>query len=775
MSIPTLTLGLIPSPDVPADIVDQIKDVLISDLEKYIDRNVNWRIEVEVDPLTGTAEEVNTVIDKASVLKSEHDWDYAVSLTDLPTFFKHKVATADVSFQRNVGLLSLPAFGAFPLKKRIRKALIFVIDLLYDNKQTTEIEEEPSHLTSRFLFTKVERVETKEHQTMDARFVMQSTILGWLRILSGMTFANRPWKALGSFKKILALAFATGTYISIFTTPWQLSVAYSPFRLFTLMLASIIGMVAWLTFSHKLWERPSSKGQSKYRKLYNITTITTLTSIAIIIYIVLFLIMLFSISLFVPLNLFKSWAEVNPDDSIYPLVRLAWLVSSLGVLAGAVGSTVEKHEKVRNITYSYRQLNRRHQIEQERSHSISEKASTPDWIAKEHKRTNEKKKTPQTTTIGLIAAPELADELSRDLIKRLPRFFAEYISRDIYWEIEKVVDPLTGGAEVAEEIFRKADYYREKKDWDYIISLTDLPIFNGKDIVMVDIEEETGTGLVSIPAFGWRPVFKRVEKAIVQTVQQMMQISKDPRIHEESIPADKTSVKGSKLLRKQFPVSTIRKIQAKLEKTGHTHTRYLVVPRLNGNIRLLSGMTFANNPFKLMPSLTSVIAIAFATGSFGMIFTTMWELSYLFSNFRLMGVNIAAIIGMTIWMIIAHDLWEPRTSHSYSYQPKRMRRLYNFTTLSTLLMAIITYYFVIFLLFTMVTLLFIPQDFLTETLSMDQPAGLIEYLQLAWFAASISTVAGGIGAGLENDEVVRDATYGYRQKKRYDSIHQEEE
>lgn len=774
MSISTLTLGLIPAPDMPTDIVNKIKDVLIFDLKKYIDSNVHWRIEVAVDPLTGTAEEVNTVIDKASVLKQEHGWDYAVSLTDLPSFVKHKVATADVNFERNVGLLSLPAFGAFPLKKRIRKALIFVVDLLYENKKTTEFEEQPSHLTSRFLFTNVERVEAKEHQPMDARFIMQSSLLGWLRIVAGMTFANRPWQALGSFKKILALAFATGTYISIFTTPWQLSVVYSPLRLSILTLASITGMVAWIIFSHKLWEGPSSKGQSKYRKLYNFTTVMTLTSISVIIYIFLFIAMLVSISIFVPMNLFESWAEVNPNDSIYPLARLAWLVSSLGFLAGAVGSTAEKEEDVRNITYSYRQLNRKHQIERENSASINETASSPDWVAENQQLNNKKRKTPQTTTIGLIAAPELADDLSRKLIHRLPKVLAEYVSKDIYWEIEKVVDPLTGGAEVSEEIFKEALYYREAKEWDYIISLTDLPIFHGKDIVTVDIEEDTGTGLVSIPAFGWRPVFKRVEKAIVQTVQQMMQISEDPRIQEESVPADKTPVKGSKLLRKQFPVSTIRKIQEKLEKTGHTHTRYLVVPRVNGNIRLLSGMTFANKPLQLMPSLTSVIAIAFTTGAFGMIFTTMWELSYLFSNWRLTGVSISAILGMTIWMIIAHDLWESRSSHGTSYQPRRVQRLYNFTTFATLLIAIITYYAVIFLLFTGVTLLFIPQEFLTETLSMDQPAGIIEYLQLAWFASSISTIAGGIGAGLENDEVIRDATYGYRQKRRYAAIHKEE-
>ena len=39
-------------------------------------------------------------------------------------------------------------------------------------------------------------------------------------------------------------------------------------------------------------------------------------------------------------------------------MRLIWFVSSLGLLAGAMGSTVENEEKIRRITYSYRQYHR---------------------------------------------------------------------------------------------------------------------------------------------------------------------------------------------------------------------------------------------------------------------------------------------------------------------------------------------------------------------------------------------------------------------------------
>lgn len=762
----TLTLGLIPSPDMPEELVNKMTETLAKDLKKHIDANVTWQIEVEVDPLTGTAEKVNTIVEKAYKIKEEHNWDYTISLTDLPIFANHKAVTADVSFEKKAGLVSLPSFGAFPLKKRIRKALTFVMDLMYDNKETAKVEKEPTPLTSRFLLSKINRIETMEDQTSDARFIVQSSIIGWLRILSGMTFANRPWKALGSFKSILALSFATGTYISIFSTPWELSVTYSPLRLFILMLISIISMVFWFIVAHKLWEKPSMQGKSQYRKLYNFTTITTLTIVAIIIYLTLFAIIMISLSIFVSPDIFEEWSGKNTDDTVLPFFTLAWFVTSLGFLAGAIGSTAEKEENVRNITYCYRQLNRKKELEQNEDESSSAQSTSEQTLTNERKE-----KPPHTTTIGLIAAPELAEDLSKELVERLPDLLSQYISSDINWEVERVADSLIGGAETSKEIFSHATTYRESREWDYLISLTDLPIFHEKYIVAVDIEENNYSSLISIPAFGWRPVFKRIEKVIIQITQQMISSSGDTKEQAKSSSDSNKQVKNTKLLRKQFPISTVRKIQTEPDETSKGHTKYIVVPRFNGSFRLLSGMTFANNPFQLMPSLTNVIAISFTTGAFGLIFTTMWKLSYYFSDWRLLIITLASIFGMTIWVIISHELWEPKRAHLSSQQPKRMRRLYNTTTFSTILIAIISYYIIIFLLFFMITNLFIPKDFLTETLSMDEPAGVLEYMQLAWLAASVSTIAGGIGAGLENEELVRDATYSYRQRKRYESIH----
>ncbi|MEJ7474601.1 5,10-methylene-tetrahydrofolate dehydrogenase, partial [Staphylococcus saprophyticus] len=80
---------------------------------------------------------------------------------------------------------------------------------------------------------------------------------------------------------------------------------------------------------------------------------------------VLYILLTISITLFVPVSLFNSWTSAQAEFTFMNYVRLIWFVSSLGLLAGAMGSTVENEEKIRKITYSYRQYQRYKEAQEE--------------------------------------------------------------------------------------------------------------------------------------------------------------------------------------------------------------------------------------------------------------------------------------------------------------------------------------------------------------------------------------------------------------------------
>lgn len=381
-------IGLIPSPDLPAKIINQIADQLKISFEKQISSQIDWDIEVKVGIFVGAAEYVNETMKKVIELKETYGWDYAISITDLPSFSERKAVIADVSTTNHVGIISLPSFGAFPLKKRISKAITLITELLYKHNEATVEKEVMTQINRRFSLSKVMQVDPEEDAETDIRFVLNSKIIGWLRILSGMVFANRPWRAIGTFKKMLTLAFATGIYISIFSTPWQLSVSYTPSRFISLMMLSMIGMVIWIIFAHHLWEKPTSKSQSQYRRLYNVTTVITLFVITLINYFLLFILFLLSISLFVPEGIFDAVTNEGADESIENYLRLAWLTASLSLLVGAVGATVEKEEKIREVTYSYRQKNRYYEIEKQ-DESDEDAETSYDGVQQTHKEQDE--------------------------------------------------------------------------------------------------------------------------------------------------------------------------------------------------------------------------------------------------------------------------------------------------------------------------------------------------------------------------------------------------
>ncbi|MYL34738.1 5,10-methylene-tetrahydrofolate dehydrogenase [Pontibacillus yanchengensis] len=372
-------IGLIPAPELPTEIAEKLLNTLPDQFNHFIDSSVSFEIALNIDPMTGAAENVEEILYKASDLKEKKGWDYAICLTDLPIFTEGYVVAADVSVKHGVGQISIPAFGSMPIKRRLKKAIVQLFGELYFQSSTSGESTSgmaqgairPNRnqtafrlLKKQFPISPVRRIEHKGDSEIDIRFIVVPRINGRSRILIGMAHANRPWGIMPSFKKVIALAFATGAFGLIFPTLWQLSNLFTNFRLITLTVIAITGMVVWIVLAHNLWEKPAYRNKPKIRKLYNNATLITLVAAVMMYYVMLFTLFFVAVVIFIPPGFFKEMAFLNEPAGVLDYLRLSWLSTSISTIAGAIGAGLENEELVRNITYGYRQKRRYQEVQQ---------------------------------------------------------------------------------------------------------------------------------------------------------------------------------------------------------------------------------------------------------------------------------------------------------------------------------------------------------------------------------------------------------------------------
>jgi hypothetical protein len=127
-----VTLGLIPAPDIPEKIAKELSSELPELLGDRIDGGVCWEVPVVVDPLTGTDLEAPEILDECREKMLGEGWDLALCLTDLPVYRGGRLVAADVSAERGVAGLSLPAIGALRLRHRAREATLRLVGELYE-------------------------------------------------------------------------------------------------------------------------------------------------------------------------------------------------------------------------------------------------------------------------------------------------------------------------------------------------------------------------------------------------------------------------------------------------------------------------------------------------------------------------------------------------------------------------------------------------------------------------------------------------------------------
>jgi hypothetical protein len=334
--------------------------------------------------------------------------------------------------------------------------------------------------------------------------------------------------------------------------------------------------------------------------------------------------------------------------------------------------------------------------------------------------------------IGVIVAPRLAPDVTSRIANELQEDLRRrYDSVD--WRTELHVDRLVDPPASLTEIFAAARQKLLAGDWDLGVVVTDLPLKVGGRPVSRHLSPTHGLAVLSLPALGALHLRQRLRRALVELIGELSGRGADGDWEENVLRELTTDTK---------------------HRPGGLGFGFVYVPvHVAGHLRLLLGMVRANRPWRLAARLYGALVAALAVGAFALVTSDIWRISGSVGWWRLLVMCLLAIGGTVGGVIGAHGLWERVPDPRVRGQVV----LFNVTTALTVAIGILCLYLVLFALgLGAAELLIRPAVFES---ALGHAAHTNDYLALAWFAASFATVAGGLGAGLESREAVREAAY----------------
>ncbi|WP_211177569.1 hypothetical protein [Pseudonocardia acidicola] len=347
----------------------------------------------------------------------------------------------------------------------------------------------------------------------------------------------------------------------------------------------------------------------------------------------------------------------------------------------------------------------------------------------------------RTVVVGLLAVPPdhpaaLAELLTRDLAGLL----AERVDDRVRWDIrtgwgDQVPAPGAG----LEGLLTLADECRVREGWDLVICLTDLPLYIGRTPLVAHASAARRSGLVCLPALGvgQRRSARRTIAALVEWLSALGPESERPA--------------GTPPPRLVEAVRMIRRAIA-----GHTDGEIgFIAGRWVGRPRLLIGMVRANRPSRAILGLSKLLVAALGTAALALTTETIWQMGDASSGGRLALLMMTALVALVGYLIIGHELWEWPSETL----PRSHARLFNLCTTITLAIAVCVSYVGLFIATFAAAELLIAPSMLQG--SLHHPVGHADYAALAWIVSTLATAGGAVGSGLENEQAVRAAAYGF--------------
>ncbi|WP_439030664.1 hypothetical protein [Gordonia terrae] len=257
-----------------------------------------------------------------------------------PDSTRNRVILAEVDRERRAAVLALPALGPAP-RRALRTLIETVVRAMLDAGSMHELEDRRGLSVVR---------------DGDTEYVLAEGYRHRARLMAGMVRGNRPWRLIPTLTGMTAAAAAAASFGIFFSTIWSMANALSSWRLGAITLLSMVLASVWLITNNRLWERSAVTSKPRAR-LYNMATVCTVAFGALVLYAGLFAATLIAALIVIEENFLAS--QLGYPVGLRNYVYLAWLATSMGIFAGALGSSADSYDDVLRATYGYRERLRR--------------------------------------------------------------------------------------------------------------------------------------------------------------------------------------------------------------------------------------------------------------------------------------------------------------------------------------------------------------------------------------------------------------------------------
>lgn len=272
------------------------------------------------------------------------------------------------------------------------------------------------------------------------------------------------------------------------------------------------------------------------------------------------------------------------------------------------------------------------------------------------------------------------------------------------------------------------------EDWDLAVAVTDHPLMQGHHARGEQVSPVHAAGVVAL-GMGEGSA----EESVARVVGWILGL--DPTAPDPSAQDRADAVRWARQLADDVET-----------RAGESDAAYTA--RVAGsNARMILGTVRANRPWTVALTLTRSMSTALATGALTLITTDLWLLSAEYSGLQMALLGALAVGAVTLSLMVGAHLWErPRRAGE-----REQVTVFNIATLLTVLLGVLVLHLLLMLAALAGALVLVDPDVFAEVTG--EPATWVQYLKLAWFVGGLATIGSALGAGLEDDDDVRDAVF----------------